>query len=94
MEASRKRQFLPHTVNSDGNSFVEGVTISPDECWDLSELVELQILCRKSLDRLRLDNLEFDVVRLGHCKNGRRAGVALRTQEMSVWRARLAGLVY
>lgn len=84
MEANHRRQLLPHTVYSDGNSLVEGVTISADECWDLSELVELQVLCRESLDWLRLDNLEFDIVRLGHCKDSRRAGVALKnTRDVS-----------
>lgn len=49
---------------------MESVTISTDECRDLAELVELEILFRKALARLSLDDLDFDVVGLGHCKDG------------------------
>jgi hypothetical protein len=49
---------------------VESVTISTDECRDLSELVELEILFGKALAWLSLDNLDFHVIGLGHCKNG------------------------
>jgi hypothetical protein len=62
---------LPRTVNGNGNSLMEGVTIGADEGWDLSKLVELEVLCRESLLWLGLDNLEFDIVGLGHRKNGR-----------------------
>jgi hypothetical protein len=50
---------------------MEGVTIGADKGWDLSKLVELEVLCRESLLWLGLDNLEFDTVGLGHRKNGR-----------------------
>ena len=69
--SSSKEPFNPRTVNSDGDGLVEGVPISADKCWDLSELVKLEIFGREALDWLGLDDFEFDVVRLGHCKNGR-----------------------
>ena len=71
MWSSRKEQFIPRTVDGNGNGLVEGVSISADESWDLSELVKLEVFGREALDWLGLDNLEFDVVGLGHCKNGR-----------------------
>ncbi len=64
------RQGLPRTVNGNRNGLVESVTISTDECRDLSEPVELEILFGKALARLSLDDLDFDVVGPGHCKNG------------------------
>jgi len=49
---------------------VDSVTVGTDECRDLSKLVELEIFVGKALARLSLDNLDFDVIGLGHCKNG------------------------
>jgi hypothetical protein len=62
---------------------VEGVSISANESWDFSKLVELEVLLRDTLSRLGLDNLEIDVVGLCNCTNGSRAGVALQMGNMS-----------
>jgi len=63
-------EVLKRTVNSDGDALVESVTISTDECWDLSELVELQVLGRDTLCRLGLNNLELETIGLCDSKNG------------------------
>lgn len=64
------KQFLPRTINGNGNGLMEGITIGADECGDLSKLVELQVLSRDTLSWLSLDDLEFDVVGLRDCENG------------------------
>lgn len=41
MSRSAKRQELSLTVDGNGNALMKGVSISADESWDLSKLVEL-----------------------------------------------------
>lgn len=68
---------LVRTVDSNGNALVESVTIGTDEGWDLAELVDLEVLGRDTLCRLSLNDLDLDVVGLGHSANGGGAGVTL-----------------
>jgi len=63
------RVVLLRTVNCNGNALVESVAISADESWNLSELVDLEIVGRNSLCRLSLNDLEVDIVGLGNCAN-------------------------
>jgi hypothetical protein len=56
---------------------VEDVAISTDEGWDLAELVDLEVLWGDVLADRGVNDLEIDVVCLGNCTNGSRAGVAL-----------------
>lgn len=56
---------------------MENVSISTDESWDLSELVMLEILRGDTLRRLSLNDLDIDVVGLGHSADGSGAGVTL-----------------
>jgi len=65
------------TVDGNGNALVEGVAVCADEGWDLSELVDLEVLSRNALGRLGLDDFDVDVVRLCNSANSGGAGVAL-----------------
>jgi hypothetical protein len=56
---------------------VEGVAICADEGWDLSELVDLEVLSRNALGRLGLDYFDVDVVGLCNSTNSSGAGVTL-----------------
>lgn len=58
------------TVDGDGNSLVEGETISTDKGWDFAELVDLEVLSRDTLGWLGLDDIELDVIGLCNCTNG------------------------
>ena len=44
-------RIITLTVDGDCNAFVEGVTISADEGWDLSKLVDLEVFSGDSLCR-------------------------------------------
>lgn len=56
---------------------MENVSISTDESWDLSKLVKLEVFGRDTLRRLSLNDLDIDVVGLGHSTDGSGAGVTL-----------------
>lgn len=59
---------------------MESVAISTNESWDLAELVDLEILRRDTLGRVGVDELQVDVVRLGHSSDGNGARVFLRAK--------------
>lgn len=52
------------TVDSNGNAFVESVAIGANESWDLSKLVDLQVLGGDTLSWVLGDDLEIDIVGL------------------------------
>lgn len=56
---------------------MENVAISTNESWDLAELVDLEVLRRDTLGRVGVDELQVDVVRLGHSSDGNGARVFL-----------------
>lgn len=62
---------IGRTVDGNGNALVKGVTISADKGWDLAKRVKLEIFCRHSFGWLNFDNLDVDVVGLGHCFDSR-----------------------
>lgn len=62
---------------------MESVSIGADKGWDLSKLVQLEVLGGDTLRRLSLNNLEVDIVGLGHSANGSRAGVTRVGVELS-----------
>lgn len=76
-------KYFSHTVDGNGNAFMESVAISTDEGGNLSELVDLEVVGRNTLCRLSLDNLEVNVVGLRDCANGSGAGVALKITSQS-----------
>lgn len=65
------------TVDGDGNALVKSIAVSANECWDFAKLVDLQVLIGDTLRCVGLDDLELDVVGLGHSANSGGAGVAL-----------------
>jgi hypothetical protein len=50
---------------------MENVSISANECRNLAELIELEVLGRNTLGGLDVNDLELDVVRFGNSANGR-----------------------
>lgn len=79
-ERCRQRQHSAEwlTVNSDGNALGEDETISALEGGDLSELVELQVLCGNTLRRLSLDKLNVEAILLCDREESSGARVTLR----------------
>jgi len=57
---------------------MENVTVGANESWDLSKLVNLQVLRRDSLSRLSLDDLELDIVCFCNCADSSASWVALK----------------
>ena len=70
--------MISRTVDCDSDTLVEGVAISANKGWDLSELVDLEVFGGDALSRLGLNNRKFDVVCFCYCLNGSRARVALK----------------
>lgn len=64
------------TVHSDGNALSEDEAILADEGGNLAERVELQVLGGGAARR-DIDDLELEVVGLGHSLDGSGAGVTL-----------------
>jgi hypothetical protein len=52
------------TVDSDGDALGEDEAVGALEGWDLSELVEPEVLLRDALGRLSLDELDVEAVLL------------------------------
>tara|TARA_R110002060_G_scaffold12882_6_gene18349 strand:+ start:231 stop:482 length:252 start_codon:yes stop_codon:yes gene_type:complete len=65
------------TVDGNGNALVESVTISTDKGRDLAELVDFEVFGGNALRWLSLNDLDVDIIGLGHSANGGGAGVAL-----------------
>lgn len=57
---------------------MEDVTVSTDEGWDLAKRVDLEVLLRDTVGWVGLNNLELNVVGLGHSQNGSGAWVTLK----------------
>lgn len=64
---------------------MERVSIGSNEGWDLSKLVDLEVLVGDTIRGLRLDDLEVNIVGLGHGADGDRAGVTRGGVELSEW---------
>jgi hypothetical protein len=73
-------KIFEHTVDGDSNALVENVAISSNKGWDLSELVDLEVVGRDTLRRLSLNDLEVNIVCLRNSADGSGAGVTLRTK--------------
>lgn len=65
------------TVDGNGHALSQDVAISAFKCGHLAELVELLVVLRHAVCRLKVHNVEVKVVGLGHSKDGRGARIAL-----------------
>lgn len=65
-----RKQRPQLTVDGDSNTLVESVSISTNKGWNLSKLVQLEVLSGETLCWLSLDNLEVNIVGLCDCANG------------------------
>jgi len=75
--------FRTRTIDCDGNALGENIAVSTDKSRDLGEAVVLEVLLRR-LFCVGLDNLDLEVIGLGHGEDGRGAGVRLEERELAV----------
>jgi hypothetical protein len=59
-----------HTVDSNGNTLVEGVAIGTDEGWDTPKAIYLQVIGWDAFGRLCLDDLKINIVCLRDSPDG------------------------
>jgi hypothetical protein len=69
---------------------VESITISTNKSWNLSQLVDFEVVRRDALYRVGVNNLELDVVGLGDRFYGGRARVLLldSVNHNGIWEGR------
>ena len=78
VEGNIREKPLERTVDGNSHTFVQSVAIGTNESWNFSKLVDLEVVSRDPFGWFGFDNLEFDVVGLGHSADSGGAGIALR----------------
>lgn len=72
------------TVDGNGNGLVKDITVSTNESWNLSKLVELEVVGWGFVACSSSNDLKVNVVGLGNSPDGDGAGVALNICQYSV----------
>ena len=66
-----------HTVNHNGNTFCEFIAVGANKGRDSAKRIDLQVVLREVVVRIRLNDLEFQIVGLGDSENGSSACITL-----------------
>ena len=76
-KSSSARASKEHTVDGDGNTLGQYISISTFERRNPSKRIDLQVLVWNAFRRLGVDDFKVELVGLGNCSNRSGSGVAL-----------------